>query len=405
MPSTPPSTPAPSPGSVTVLGAGVVGLTTAIVLRSYGFEVTLVSKSTPEIPTADIEYTSPKGAANWHSFADRDDVRMQRWDSVAFHMLFELATMDGTGVKRHLSYEVGGKKPEDWVDPWFANFVPGYRHLLPHELPPSCTFGYVFQGVSIDVPNYLLFLLRTFRRMGGVVKVASVGHIDELFAADAEGGKAPTFVVNCAGMGARKLGGVEDQKIFPTRGQTVLIRAPGFNEQWMRFDEVCYVIPRPDGSGTVCCGGTFQADEWDLEPHLDSAASMLRRCVAIAPGLLRSSWGGQSAPEQAAAPADPDAPMLDFPDVEIIRHQVGLRPSRIGGARVEVEWRQVPSLPHQSLVVHNYGHSGYGYQSSWGTASHVLALALRALGVVPPEVQETDISVVKRAGRAIRVKL
>ncbi|KAJ3336063.1 Arginase, catabolizes arginine to ornithine and urea [Gonapodya sp. JEL0774] len=204
------------PVPVTVLGAGVVGLTTAVVLQAYGFSVTIVSKSNPELVDADAEYTSPKGAANWHSFADKDDFRMQKWDSVAFNMLYELGSIEGTGVKRQPSYEVGSLKPEEWTDPWFATFVPGYRHLMAHELPPNCHFGYVFNGISIDVPNYLLFLLRTFRKMGGKVQVGTVSHINELCSGQIGSlfGSKPKFVVNCSGIAARNLGGVEDKKIL-----------------------------------------------------------------------------------------------------------------------------------------------------------------------------------------------
>ena len=37
-------------------------------------------------------------------------------------------------------------------------------------------------------------------------------------------GKKADLVVNCTGLSALRLGGVEDQKIFPARGQIVLVR-------------------------------------------------------------------------------------------------------------------------------------------------------------------------------------
>lgn len=47
-------------------------------------------------------------------------------------------------------------------------------------------------------------------------------------AAEADGSTAA--IVNCSGLQARFLGGVEDQKVFATRGQTVLVRAPHFKK-------------------------------------------------------------------------------------------------------------------------------------------------------------------------------
>jgi len=33
----------------------------------------------------------------------------------------------------------------------------------------------------------------------------------------------------------------------------------------------------------------------------------------------------------------------------------------------------------KAIVVHNYGHGGYGYQSSWGSATMALELLTQAL--------------------------
>lgn len=49
----------------------------------------------------------------------------------------------------------------------------------------------------------------------------NLGHIDEVFNLT----KNP-FVINCTGLGARFLGGVSDEAVFPTRGQTIVVKAP-----------------------------------------------------------------------------------------------------------------------------------------------------------------------------------
>jgi len=51
--------------------------------------------------------------------------------------------------------------------------------------------------------------------------------------------------------------------------------------------------------------------------------------------------------------------------LSVIRHGVGLRPMRKDGLRVEKE--KIANV----WVVHNYGHGGYGYQSSYGCATEV----------------------------------
>ena len=54
--------------------------------------------------------------------------------------------------------------------------------------------------------------------------------------------------------------------------------------------------------------------------------------------------------------------------LSIIRHGVGLRPVRIGGPRLEKE--NIDTF----WVIHNYGHGGYGYQSSYGCSQAVVKL-------------------------------
>lgn len=59
--------------------------------------------------------------------------------------------------------------------------------------------------------------------------------------------------------------------------------------------------------------------------------------------------------------------------LSIIRHGVGLRPFRKSGTRIARE--KILRLP----VVHNYGHGGFGYQSSYGCANVARRLVDEAL--------------------------
>lgn len=61
--------------------------------------------------------------------------------------------------------------------------------------------------------------------------------------------------------------------------------------------------------------------------------------------------------------------------LSVIRHGVGLRPLRIGGPRLEKE------RIDGTWVVHNYGHAGFGYQSSYGCAQVVVKLVEEALAL------------------------
>lgn len=61
--------------------------------------------------------------------------------------------------------------------------------------------------------------------------------------------------------------------------------------------------------------------------------------------------------------------------LDVIRHNVGLRPLREEGPRVERE--KIDDV----WVVHQYGHGGYGYQASYGSAYEALKLVEEAIGL------------------------
>lgn len=60
--------------------------------------------------------------------------------------------------------------------------------------------------------------------------------------------------------------------------------------------------------------------------------------------------------------------------LSVIRHAVGLRPMREGGPRVEKE--KIGGV----WVVHQYGHGGYGYQASYGSAEVAMKLIEECVG-------------------------
>lgn len=62
-------------GRVTVVGAGVVGLTTALLLQQRGYDVTIVADHFPG--DKGIGYTSPVAGARWKTLAPNSDLRLQ----------------------------------------------------------------------------------------------------------------------------------------------------------------------------------------------------------------------------------------------------------------------------------------------------------------------------------------
>jgi glycine/D-amino acid oxidase-like deaminating enzyme len=141
-------------------------------------------------------------------------------------------------------------------------------------LPVGIARGEEFDTVTIDVPIYLHYLCARFLAKGGTTMRGSVQHIDQileggpyLFHTDYErriklASKVPVDgLIICTGLGARSLGGVEDRDVYPTRGQTVILKAP-----WVKTGRTStgkdwsYIIPRR--SGEVVVGGVKEVDDW-----------------------------------------------------------------------------------------------------------------------------------------------
>jgi D-amino-acid oxidase len=82
-------------------------------------------------------------------------------------------------------------------------------------------------------------------------------------------------VFNCTGLGARELFG--DQKLGPVRGQLeVLLPQPEVD--YCYISNSGYMFPRRDG---IILGGTFDHDDWSLEPNSEQTTEILEAHAGI----------------------------------------------------------------------------------------------------------------------------
>jgi D-amino-acid oxidase len=309
---------------VLVIGAGVIGLTSAICLAESGSDVRIRAAEPPQATT------SRAASAMWgSSFAGpADDVR--RWAVQSLEDLRALASEPGSGV-RVARGMLAARSTEEGPPPFL---FPGVDVVRRDDAPPGFVAAFAIEVPVVDMPRHLDYLLARFEAAGGELELAPLRSLSEVASA------APV-VVNCSGVGARAL--VPDPAVRSVRGQHVVVENPGLEEFFMEEPAPRWAGWFPHGDHVVL-GGSADEDDWRLEPDLAMAEEIVRRCAAIEPRLG---------------------------EARVLEHRVGLRP-----ARPDVRVEEVAL--GASRCVHNYGHGGTGVALAWGCARDVCSIVARA---------------------------
>ncbi|MFF2806217.1 FAD-dependent oxidoreductase [Streptomyces sp. NPDC058000] len=332
---------------ICVVGGGVIGLTSAIVLAEAGYRVRVVARDTAGDTTSAVA-----GGLCWpYRIQPYDDAI--RWSLRSLEVLTGLAARPAETGARLVTGTLasapgadtgdsddgdGGDDdraaagPEEGLGAWYAA-VPGLRRARAEELPPGCGAGWRARTPLVEMPVHLRYLERRLVAAGGTVVARPVASLAEA----ADGVRA---VVNCSGLGAREL--VPDPGMHPVQGQLVIVANPGVEEWFTAADadavDTTYLLPQPFG---LVLGGTAREGAWSREPDPAVAEAIVARCARYFPEVARA---------------------------RVLAHRVGLRPAR-PAVRLAAE-----RLPDGTVCVHNYGHGGAGVTVSWGCADEVLRL-------------------------------
>lgn len=307
-------------GSAVVVGGGVIGLTTAVILAERGMDVRLWSREAPDESTSSVA-----GGLCWPYRIEPREKALE-WAVRSFRHFSWLAEQPPlTGVRLVRGQMPDGAPPGEWTA------LTG--------TPPRTPI--------VDMRTYLPYLLGRFEAAGGRHERRAASSLTEAAA------EAPV-VVNASGLGAREL--VPDPSMRAVRGQILVVENPGIEEWYVvatgGASETTYVLPQPYG---VILGGTAHEDQESTEPDPATAEAIVRRCAEIHPALAQA---------------------------KVLEHRVGLRPFR-PSVRLEAE-RVPDGRGGTSLCVHNYGHGGAGVTVSWGCAVDAARLVPTASGEGAP---------------------
>jgi D-amino-acid oxidase len=131
-----------------VVGAGVVGLTTAVCLREAGIAADVVAREEPQ------DTTSAVAAALWYPYRALPQARVTAWSAATFEQLTRLAGVAGSGVRMRAGTELLGAGAPD---PWWRDAVPGLRRTAE---------GLRFEAPVVDMSLHLPWLCARLRALG-----------------------------------------------------------------------------------------------------------------------------------------------------------------------------------------------------------------------------------------------
>jgi D-amino-acid oxidase len=346
---------------VVIIGAGVIGLTTALHLQSLSLSpITILASELPTDHNPSATYASPWAGAHYRPIpGDTPQLRAERHLAIqTFHVMKRIASqhhISEAGVKlmKGIEYLESPTSVESALKTGniYAGPNDGFRVLEIGELPDGVKWGCEYDTYSLNVPVYLRWMMRRFQSNGGRVVKYTLECAEEVFdlADKLMLGNVKT-VINCSGTNFGK-----DVKMKVIRGQTVLVKRE-FDKTITRQvadGSWSFLIPRP-GGGTIV-GGSKEVDDFEIGMRCEMRKRLLRSAAKYFPEFIS-----------------------EVGKFEIVKDNVGRRPWREGGTRIEKE-----HLSQGRIIVHGYGTGGRGYELSWGAAARIVELVLDDSAVRP----------------------
>lgn len=252
-----------SPAEVAVLGAGVLGLSTASLLLARGFQpVVYAAAFTPET-------TSDVAGGQWSPSL----IAVSSQERERFHRIQRTSVEH---YRSHVSREFGISVRDNYVEAGRSSSVLGVsREILPpardlERLPFRGVDrpGRVRETLLIEPPVYMPRLHEGLAAAGVAFERAEFASLDEVL-------ELPQRAyVNCLGAGAGPV--MDDEQSVPVRGQLVMLEPQEL--PWLLSHRNGYVFPRADG---VVLGGTVEHRQADPTPDPARCRRILARNAAF----------------------------------------------------------------------------------------------------------------------------
>ncbi len=248
-------------GKVAVIGAGVMGLTTARLVQEAGFPVTIYAAALPPNTTSNIAGAGwyPSSLFKREALTPNFQSQMEAALRYAYRR-FQLMVGSEYGVRWTKQYEIYTTPAPTGPKPWFTSmmetsFLPEVEQLDPGEHPFGQTYVRQYTGMVIETDRLLRQLLRDFHTAGGTLVVRRFHSAADLRTLPEQ------LIFNATGLGSRMLFG--DSSLRPMRGQLAVLLPQPEVDYVLTHDAGLYMFSRTDG---IVLGGTNELDDWNLTP-------------------------------------------------------------------------------------------------------------------------------------------
>ncbi|KAK6752716.1 hypothetical protein RB195_003871 [Necator americanus] len=212
-----------------VVGAGIIGMSTAVALQQYipEAEVTIVAAEFSPNLTSDVA----AGLIEPYLCRENDE-RVIRWCRVTMRHIREYMKEVPNGGAQEMS---GYRFSQDTNIPRWITLMDNVHILTPQEIeqkhPHHQKSGVFYTTLYLQPTKYLHYLRNKFTNNGGrLVK----HYVETLNSITAE----CDCIVNCTGLGAKKL--FTDDQLHPIRGQIIRVQCPAVKHFFM--DDTSYVL-------------------------------------------------------------------------------------------------------------------------------------------------------------------
>lgn len=365
----------PNQPPILVLGAGIIGLSSAVCLSKAGFDVQVLSQETPQTifdrDSSSLSSTPPQlyassGAGGLWKPIFLEGAEVEKWARKTLSV-FLSEKSEASGVRMHECFVVR-KSNNGKPLPWWAE-ITSMRVITRGEdkrLPEGYGSALLFTAPIVHMKTYLCALEEKLKNLGVSVKLTSEycnNGEDTAWTGDrvldfirSTYREALPIVVNCCGIGAGK---VSAEDMEPLRGVLVTVKKPrGVN--WAIAEDPTdglifgnglagYCIPKGDSEYSL--GGTALPGDWRTEVTEDEKLGVLERAGKLINGIDKEG---------------------------VVGLWSGLRPMRKDQrARLGVQEEglsRIHDLSGKVKVVANYGHGGNGITTCWGCAEEVVTV-------------------------------